>query len=51
MTFREMAAVAVTDPWLWTSVAGLVTVVALAASALPAWRALSVEPTEALRAE
>jgi predicted permease len=50
-TFPEMASLAAADPLLWVSVAGLLATAALAASALPAWRAVSVEPTEALRSE
>jgi len=50
-TFPEMADLAVAVPLLWVSVAGLLAAVGLTASALPAWRAVSVEPTEALRAE
>ena len=51
LTFRDMADLAIADPVLWASVAALVGGVALAASALPAWRAVHVEPTVALRAE
>jgi putative ABC transport system permease protein len=40
-----------TDPAVIASVALLVTVVALAACWIPAWRATQVAPTEALRAE
>ena len=40
-----------TDPAVLASVALLVTVVALAACWIPAWRATQVAPTEALRAE
>ena len=50
-TFPEMANLAVADPLLWVSVAGLLAAAALGASAIPAWRAVSVEPTVALRSE
>jgi len=49
--FREMAELAVTDPWLWISVAALLALVALGASVVPARRATRVEPAVALRAE
>ena len=48
---RELAALAVTDPLLWVAVAGLLALVAVAASIVPARRATSVQPSVALRAE
>ena len=49
--FREMAALAVTDPLLWAVVTGLLALVAVAASVVPARRATAVQPSVALRAE
>jgi putative ABC transport system permease protein len=46
--FRE---VAVTDPVLWSAVAVLLALVAVTASIVPARRAMSVQPSVALRAE
>ena len=40
-----------TDPWVLAGVAGTMLVVALAASAAPAWRAARANPNAALRAE
>jgi putative ABC transport system permease protein len=51
VTFREMADLAVTDPFLWISVSALLAVVALGAGIVPAQRATRVEPVVALRAE
>jgi ABC-type antimicrobial peptide transport system permease subunit len=48
---RELAAMAVTDPLLWVAVTGLLAVVAIAATFVPARRATSVQPSVALRAE
>jgi predicted permease len=39
------------DPWTYGAVGLLLTVVALAASAWPAWRAAHIDPVRALRAE
>lgn len=41
--------VAPRDPLTFALVAGLVSLVALAATLVPAWRAMRVEPVEALR--
>ncbi len=41
----------VSDPWLLAMVAGGLLVVAAAASLWPSWRATSIEPLTALRAE
>jgi ABC-type lipoprotein release transport system permease subunit len=49
--FLELAALAVTDPLLWLAVTGLLSLVAVAASIVPARRATSVQPSAALRAE
>jgi ABC-type antimicrobial peptide transport system permease subunit len=49
--FREVADLAVTDPLLWLAVTGLLALVAIAASIVPARRATSVQPSVALRAE
>jgi len=46
-----MAALAVTDPLLWAVVTGLLALVAVAASVVPARRATAVQPSVALRAE
>ncbi len=51
LAFRELAAMAVTDPLLWVTVTGLLALVAVAASFIPARRATSVQPSVALRAE
>ncbi len=52
---RSMASllygVSPTDPWTYASVAALLLVIALAASAWPAWRATRVDPILTLRAE
>jgi len=49
--FREMAALAVTDPLLWTVVTALLALVGIAAGIVPARRATAVQPSVALRAE
>jgi putative ABC transport system permease protein len=49
--FREVADLAVTDPLLWLAVSGLLALVAIAATIVPARRATSVQPSVALRAE
>ena len=41
--------VTTTDPWTYAAVAALLLVVGLATSAVPAWRAARIDPTEALR--
>lgn len=41
--------VTTTDPWTYTIVAALLLCVGLATSAIPAWRAARIDPTEALR--
>jgi ABC-type antimicrobial peptide transport system permease subunit len=43
--------VSATEPWVYAGVAATLGVVALAATALPAWRAASVAPVSALRGE
>ena len=48
---RELAAMAATDPLLWSAVIGLLALVVIAASIVPARRATSVQPSMALRAE
>jgi putative ABC transport system permease protein len=48
---REVAVLAITDPMLWVAVVGLLAMVAVAASIVPARRATSVQPSAALRAE
>jgi putative ABC transport system permease protein len=48
---RDLVAMAVTDPLLWLAVTGLLALVAIAASIVPARRATSVQPSAALRAE
>ncbi len=48
---RELAAMAVTDPLLWVAVTGLLALVAVAASIVPARRATSVQPSVSLRSE
>jgi ABC-type antimicrobial peptide transport system permease subunit len=46
---RMLFEVSATDPASYTGTALVLTVVAAAASGLPAWRAASVDPSEALR--
>jgi predicted permease len=41
--------VTTTDPWTYTTVATLLLCVGVATSAIPAWRAARIDPTEALR--
>jgi putative ABC transport system permease protein len=41
--------VTTTDPWTYTTVAVLLLCVGVATSAIPAWRAARIDPTEALR--
>ena len=48
---RDLAAMAATDPLLWLAVTGLLALVVIAASIVPARRATSVQPSMALRAE
>ena len=50
-TFPELAALALGDPSLWLAVSGLLALVALGASVVPARRAMRVQPVVALRAE
>ena len=41
----------VRDPWVWLGVIGLVAIIAIAASIVPARRAMSVSPVETLRGD
>jgi putative ABC transport system permease protein len=43
--------VVVRDPWVWLGVIGLVAIIAVAASVVPARRAMRVSPVETLRGE
>ena len=43
--------VVVRDPWVWLVVIGLVAIIAIAASIVPARRAMSVSPVETLRGD
>ena len=41
--------VTTTDPWTYAAVAALLLAVGIATSAIPAWRAARIDPTQALR--
>jgi hypothetical protein len=50
-TRRECAGVSPRDPLTFLAIAAILTVVALVASGVPAWRAARVDPMTTLRAE